>query len=78
MPDYWLVDPEGTRLARLIVGPENLQVLSDDALHQKATAWLARRRQTDLWHGCASMGSFLHEFSLSAENASLPIQVRFI
>ncbi len=76
--DYWLVDLEGTRLARLVVGPETLHVLSDEDLLRKATSWLARRRQTDLWRGCASMQSFLHEFSLSAENGSLPIQVRFL
>ena len=76
--DYWLTDPEGAKLARLIVGHEHLQVMSDDDLLRKATAWLSRRRQSEWWHGCISMGSFLHEFSLSAENHSLPVQVRFL
>ncbi|MBM3276105.1 MAG: hypothetical protein FJZ00_13210 [Candidatus Sericytochromatia bacterium] len=76
--EYWLTDPEGQRLARLIVGQESLQVMSDDDLLRKATAWLARRRQSEWWHGCDSMFAFLHEFSVSAENGALPVQVRFM
>lgn len=76
--EFWLTDPEGTKLARLIVGQETLQVITDDELLRKATAWLVRRRQSEWWRGCDSMRSFLHEFSLSAENSSLPVQVRFL
>lgn len=75
--EWWLTDTEGTRLARLIVGQETLQVQSDDDLLRKATSWLNRRRATDLWRGCDSMRTFLHEFSGSTQNQSLPIQVRF-
>ena len=74
--DFWLTDPEGAHLARLIVGPENLQVLSDDLLSHRAANWLIRQRASDLWRGCDSMGTFLYEFSVSAQNHTLPIQVR--
>lgn len=76
--EFWLTDPEGAKLGRLIVGQETLQVLTEDELLRKATSWLVRRRQSEWWHGCDSMWTFLHEFSLSAENGSLPVQVRFI
>lgn len=76
--NYWLTDQEGKQLAKLIVSQESLQVLSDEQLLRDATSWLARRRHTQWWRGCGSMSNFLYEFSVSAENATLPIQVRFI
>ena len=74
--EFWLTDLDGKRLAPLIVGPESLQVLADDDLYHRATAWLVRQRASDLWRGCDSMGTFLYEFSVSAQNRCLPVQVR--
>ncbi len=76
--EFWLTEPDGTKLGRLIVSQDSLQVLTDDDLLRKVAAWLARRRQSEWWSGSDSMWTFLHDFSLSAENGSLPIQVRFI